>query len=81
MQSRGELFKVDGYDHFEDHLFPGCQPIEWDIAGATVEFDLDAPPMRCRNPDFWICAYAAFRLGYATMGGNEFSALRERYRR
>lgn len=82
IQSRlGQLIKVDGYDHFEDHLFPGCQPIEWDIAGAIVEFDLDAPPQPCRNVDFWTCAYAAFRLGYATMGGDEFSALREHYRR
>lgn len=78
--SESQLVKTDGHDHFEDHFFPGCQPVEWDIAGSMVEFDLPAPVLPCRHLDFWTVAYAAFRLGYACMGGPELLPLRQRYR-
>jgi hypothetical protein len=37
---RGVL-KVDGVDHHDDHFFPGCQDIAWDLAGAEVEYGLE----------------------------------------
>ncbi|HYZ83860.1 MAG TPA: hypothetical protein VE621_05635 [Bryobacteraceae bacterium] len=73
--------KVDGHDHFRDHFVPGCQPIEWDIAGAMVECNLEAPPRSCEHLDFWLLAYSAYRLGYATMAGGELEKLVPFYRR
>jgi hypothetical protein len=34
----GRLVKTDGVDHCRGHDLIGCQPIEWDIAGARVEY-------------------------------------------
>ena len=74
--------KTDGVDHHADHFFPGCQDIAWDIAGAILEFDLDTAAQaallaryqtsardRTVAPvlPFYCIAYAAYRLGYATL--------------
>jgi hypothetical protein len=40
VSSGGEIFKTDAVDHSTAHDLVGCQDIAWDIAGATVEFDL-----------------------------------------
>src|SRR5207244_3469305 len=34
--------KLDGTTHGDDHFFPGPCDIAWDIAGAIVEWELDA---------------------------------------
>ncbi|TPM09086.1 hypothetical protein FJ940_04135 [Mesorhizobium sp. B2-3-7] len=34
----GTLIKTDAVDHCRGHDLIGCQPIEWDIAGACVEY-------------------------------------------
>jgi len=34
------LIKADALDHSAAHDLVGCQDVGWDIAGATVEFDL-----------------------------------------
>jgi hypothetical protein len=36
----GRLLKADALDHSTGHDLIGCQDVAWDIAGATVEFDL-----------------------------------------
>ncbi len=85
--SRGWL-KADALDHHDDHLFPGCQDIAWDIAGAAVEFGFDPEVLaerylrqvtdaglRRRLP-FHVLAYAAFRAGYCSMFGLEELAAR-----
>jgi hypothetical protein len=36
----GTLLKMDAVDHCRSHDLIGCQGIEWDLAGASVEFDL-----------------------------------------
>jgi hypothetical protein len=75
------LIKTDALDHHNDHLFPGCQDIAWDVAGTCIEFELDVHAARhligrvstlahdrtlaFRVPIFAI-AYLAFRLGFAT---------------
>ncbi len=38
----GRLLKLDSLDHHAAHDLIGCQDIAWDLAGAIVEFDLDA---------------------------------------
>ena len=74
--------KTDGIEHHADHFFPGCQDIAWDLAGAILEFDLDAAARAAllaryqtltndgtvaRVLPFYCVAYAAYRLGYATL--------------
>jgi hypothetical protein len=81
LHSSEGFLKADGNEHFDDHLFPGCQPIEWDIAGSMVELELDEPAMKCDHLAFWTCAYSSFRLGWAVMAGDEFKSLQNRYRR
>ncbi|MBI3803670.1 MAG: hypothetical protein HY282_07890 [Nitrospirae bacterium] len=71
--------KTDGVDHHDDHFFPGCQDIAWDIAGAAIEFGLtggeetllidryqslmDDAALRTRLP-FYKIVYLSYRLGY-----------------
>ena len=87
----GRLLKTDALDHHQSHDLVGCQNAAWDVAGAIVEFDLDhdeaaqlisgSGPTVDRNLiDFFLIAYASFRLGEATLrSGKEGS--RARYRR
>jgi hypothetical protein len=72
----GRWIKVDALDHHDDHLFPGCQDIAWDIAGAAVEFGIPAVAITSRltpEPDleervaFYTHAYLAYRIGYCDM--------------
>jgi hypothetical protein len=71
--------KTDSLDHYDDHFFPGCQDIAWDIAGAAIEFAVpdDAivdrylalqqdTTLRRRLP-FYRTAYLAYRIGYTGM--------------
>jgi hypothetical protein len=74
--------KVDVTDHHEDHFFPGCQDIAWDVAAAAVELRLSAgaeqhlvESYRLRSGDrgiaerlpLYAIAYLAFRLGYTRL--------------
>jgi hypothetical protein len=78
----GAYVKTDSLDHHDDHFYPGCQNVAWDMAGVCVEFDLTPPQQdylldryaRLTTDDnverrlpFYLMAYLAFRLGYATM--------------
>ena len=71
--------KTDSLDHHDDHFFPGCQDIAWDIAGAAVEFGFDPAilagrylrvmfdaTLTARLP-FYTTAYLAYRTGYCTL--------------
>ncbi|WP_165373434.1 hypothetical protein [Sorangium cellulosum] len=76
-----ELFKVDATAHGDDHFLPGPADIAWDLAGAIVEWRMDADAQsvfleryRRRSGDrpgprlrAYLAAYALFRLGYAAM--------------
>jgi len=42
----GELRKTDALDHCCAHDLIGCQDVGWDLAGAAVEFGLDAAATR-----------------------------------
>jgi hypothetical protein len=74
--------KMDALDHHDDHFFPGCQDIAWDVAAACLEFELDSGAQhrlvelyRALSHDRTITArlpryaitYLAFRLGYASL--------------
>jgi len=68
----GQLLKADGLDHHQAHDLIGCQDIAWDLAGAILELDLSAPDaeqLRLATDtskellDFYLVAYAAFRVG------------------
>lgn len=38
----GRIHKVDNHGHAGDHTWVGRQPLAWDLAGAEVEWGLDA---------------------------------------
>jgi hypothetical protein len=89
--SDGRLLKSDALDHHQGHDLIGCQDVAWDVAGAMIEFDLEAAeidrliagtgrPVDRVLLDFYRLAYVAFRLGQAELAGTDASAA-ERYRR
>ncbi|HYF39290.1 MAG TPA: hypothetical protein VD930_06375 [Gemmatimonadales bacterium] len=79
------FIKVDAMDHHDDHFFPGCQDIAWDVAGTAFELDLD-PQGRAHLVDryrrlsgdrgiarrlpHYAIAYLSFRLGYSTLAAS-----------
>jgi hypothetical protein len=82
IRSAAGLVKVDALDHHHDHFFPGVQSPAWDLAGAIVELQTDAPASAAmlteyerisgdrrgrRALPFYKIAYAAFRAGYAAV--------------
>ncbi|WEX77487.1 hypothetical protein PYH37_002287 [Sinorhizobium numidicum] len=42
VDGHGILMKTDSIDHSAAHDLVGCQDIAWDIAGASIEFELSA---------------------------------------
>ena len=79
LQTGSGYVKTDAVDHHDDHFFPGCQDIAWDIAGASVEWGFPVEALADRylrlqadsslrsRLGFYITAYKAYRLGYCTM--------------
>ena len=80
----GQMLKTDSGSHGEDHFFPGPTDIAWDLAGAAVEWRMNAAQAEyfletyrhasgddasSRIANF-ITAYAAFRSGYCRMAAN-----------
>jgi len=78
----GRLLKTDALDHHSAHDLIGCQDMAWDIAGAMIEFGLDAREAdalvagtECASGrhvdrqllEFYSVAYLAFRLGQASL--------------
>jgi hypothetical protein len=83
--SDGTLLKSDALDHHCAHDLVGAQDAAWDVAGATVEFDLDARetarlagevgraaghPVDPELLQFMTVAYAAFRFGHAALSAD-----------
>ncbi len=82
LATAGGYVKTDSLDHHDDHFFPGCQDVLWDLAGASIEFCLDAHAERylveqyvsqandagtsARLP-FYRAAYAAWRMAYCDL--------------
>ncbi|MBX3221470.1 MAG: hypothetical protein KF795_13190 [Labilithrix sp.] len=71
----GSVRKTDAIAHGDDPLFPGPTDIAWDLAGAIVEWEMDASARErllaayrrasgddaARRIDAWLVAYAAVR--------------------
>lgn len=79
LRTESSYVKLDGFDHGDDHFYPGpCDPA-WDLAGAIVEFGLSAELTAmllarysrrsgdiavAQRMSFFLVAYLAFRVGY-----------------
>jgi hypothetical protein len=69
----GRPIKTDCTGHDRDHTIVGPQPLAWDVAGALVEWQLDALPLPEDAPidlvelPYYRAAYAAFRLGQCAL--------------
>jgi hypothetical protein len=90
----GRMLKTDSGSHGDDHFFPGATDIAWDLAGAIVEWGMNAAQaemfletyrragnddIRQRIDDF-ITAYTAFRCSYCLMAANAMQASEEQPR-
>jgi hypothetical protein len=85
IRTSGGYLKTDAVHHHDDHFFPGCQDIAWDVAGTCLEFNLRPRERqqlieryRFLSGDSTIAArlplhaltYLAFRLGYTTLSAS-----------
>ena len=90
----GHLQKLDAADHGDNHFFPGPTDISWDLAGAIVEWKLNAEaadllldeycritkdPVQKRLPDYLI-AYSCFRMAFTQSAANSIADASERVR-
>jgi hypothetical protein len=84
LTTSGEMFKTDSGSHGDDHFFPGPTDIAWDLAGAVVEWRMDAAQAGYfleryslasgdhadgRVADF-VTAYTVFRWAYCRMAAH-----------
>jgi hypothetical protein len=93
----GQVLKTDATMHGDNHFFPGPCDIAWDVAGAVIEWQLDAAAeeeliacykrlsdddVRSRLAPYKI-AYAAFRAAFAQMAAHSMpgSAEAQRFER
>jgi hypothetical protein len=82
IDTQGALIKTDAVDHHADHFYPGDADIAWDLAAASVEFELDTPARQyfldryrtisgdrvsSRVLQFYELAWLAFRAGYTSV--------------
>jgi hypothetical protein len=94
IDSDGALLKLDSASHGDDHFFPGPTDIAWDLAGAIVEWELDAEPARffldCyhrtsgddasdRVANYHL-AYSVFRVAYCKMASASMQGSEEEAR-
>jgi len=77
----GELLKLDGSADGEGHFLPGPTDIEWDLAGAIVEWNMDRQATQYLFEQFrkhggkssgpklsrFVLAYSIFRMSYCRM--------------
>lgn len=90
----GQMLKTDSGSHGDDHFFPGPTDIAWDLAGAIVEWHMDAGTTEQflemyrlasgdnavpRVSDF-VKAYAVFRCAYCLMAANALQGTYEQMR-
>ena len=88
VETKQGYVKTDTLDHHDDHFFPGCQDIAWDVAGAAIEFGLPQVETKVSRKclGYYKIAYLSYRLGYCLMASasgydqSGFQALSERYR-
>jgi hypothetical protein len=90
----GRLIKADGVMHGDDHFFPGPCDLAWDLAGAIIEWKMDASTAElfiaiCERKlaknvrlriDAYSLAYCSFHAAYAKMACNALSGTEETQR-
>ena len=90
----GQMFKTDSGSHGDDHFSPGPTDIAWDVAGAIVEWQMNAAQvesflqmyLRASGDDSekrvadYIAAYAIFRCAYCLMAANAMQGNEEQQR-
>jgi hypothetical protein len=85
IRTSGGYLKTDAVHHHDDHFFPGCQDIAWDVAATCLEFNLRPQARqqligryRSLSGDSTIVGrlprhaitYLAYRLGYTTLAAS-----------
>jgi hypothetical protein len=90
----GQILKTDSGSHGDDHFFPGVTDIAWDLAGAIVEWRMNAEQVesflelyrRASGDDAssriggFVTAYAAFRSAYCMMAADALQGSDEQAR-
>lgn len=94
LAQKGHILKTDSGSHGDDHFYPGPTDIAWDLAGAIVEWRMNAEQSAefldvyrrasgddatARIDDF-IRAYAVFRCAYCMMAANAMQGTAEQDR-
>jgi hypothetical protein len=81
MTNGGRFVKVDATEHGDGHFFPGPCDIAWDLAGAVVEWKMDAKSCEALLREYtalthdavenrierYVLAYAVFRCAWSRM--------------
>lgn len=84
----GRLWKTDGASHGDDHFFPGPVDVAWDLAGASVEWEMSPAAEEFFLAEYgkasgddararmaaWKLAYTLFRLGYCALAAQASEA-------
>lgn len=94
LTTEGQMLKTDSGGHGDDHFFPGAADIAWDLAGAIVEWEMDAEEAETflavygrksgddaqnRIADY-LTAYSVFRCAYCLMAANAMRGTGEQLR-
>jgi hypothetical protein len=94
LTGKGQMLKTDSGSHGDDHFFPGATDIAWDLAGAIVEWQMNAAQAesflemyrhasgddaRARIADY-MKAYSVFRCAYCMMAANAMQGSEEQAR-
>jgi len=94
LDAGGRMLKTDSGSHGDDHFFPGVTDIAWDLAGAIVEWRMNAAEAQsfleayrdhngddaAGRIDSFVVAYAAFRRAYCLMAANALGGSEEQAR-
>src|SRR5579872_1784733 len=89
-----EIYKCDGLSHGDDHFYPGPCDIAWDLAGAILEWQMEASGQEfllanyqrlsgdaivARLPPY-VLAYSLFRIGFCSMAADATKGTAEELR-
>jgi hypothetical protein len=94
LDARGQMLKTDSGSHGDDHFFPGLTDIAWDLAGAIVDWRMNAAQVQAfleeyrrrsgddakGRIDSFVVAYVVFRRAYCLMAANALQGSEEQSR-
>ena len=90
----GQMMKTDSGIHGDDHFLPGTTDIAWDLAGAIIEWRMDARDTEAflemyqrasgddarKRIDAYLKAYTVFRCAWCLMAANALQGSSEQER-